>query len=73
MNPMAPVIVARIYAAVNLQGVEDQGLLSSAQPKGSGGGEELTRMRKISLTESPMILRYRLGFNFLCLKGNIKN
>lgn len=31
MNPMAPVIVARIYAAVNLQDLEDQGLLSPAQ------------------------------------------
>lgn len=30
MNPMAPVIVAWIYAAVNLQDVEDQGLLSPA-------------------------------------------
>lgn len=30
MNPMAPVIVAWIYVAVNLQDVEDQGLLSPA-------------------------------------------
>lgn len=40
MNPMAPVIVALIYAAVNLQDVEDQGLLSPAQVEWwwSGGG-----------------------------------
>lgn len=31
MNLMAPVIVAQIYAAVNLQDMEDQGLLSPAQ------------------------------------------
>lgn len=40
MNLMAPVIVTHIYAVVNLQDMEDQGLLSPAQGEWWGGGAD---------------------------------
>lgn len=60
VNLMAPVIVAQIYAAVNPQDVEDQGLFEGGGVGGWKRRKELPWLRKISLTETRMMLRYRL-------------
>lgn len=68
---MAPVIVAQIYGAVNLQEAEDQGV--TLHKKCGGGG--WARMRKISLTWTCMTLYAidcGLRFGDFCLKGNMK-